>query len=315
MKIRGYRIELSEIEAVLLDLPQIAQAAVTTFEDEGAVELVAYYALKQDADLPRNEISQALRSKLPSYMVPAFLEELPSIPMTLSNKADHKRLPKPQLARFSTAHGYVAAEDRERAHPARRFGRGPARRPRLDRASFLRRPRRQLAADGARLRGDPQEPADVERVDARHLHQSDDRQRSRIIWIRRSRASSPTQPEPFHVPSNLAYYHLRRAAARVLRRLSAARPVDARYRLSMGHRVRRRIRALRAQRRVRRRIVRRADRALDRRQVGADRALQDAVDPDLEPGVFPLLGRQDADADIARRWRSPARRSTTPTCA
>src|SRR5438045_8467055 len=75
VKIRGYRIELNEIEAVLLDLPQIAQAAVTTFEPEpDVVELVAYYALKQGAGLARDAISQALRSKLPPYMVPAFLE-------------------------------------------------------------------------------------------------------------------------------------------------------------------------------------------------------------------------------------------------
>ena len=109
VKIRGYRIELSEIEAVLLDLPEIAQAAVTTFEPEdGVVEIVAYYALKQGAELPRSEISQALRSKLPAYMVPAFLEQLDAIPMTLSNKADLKKLPKPQLQRFSAAAtGYV----------------------------------------------------------------------------------------------------------------------------------------------------------------------------------------------------------------
>ena len=95
VKIRGYRIELNEIEAVLLDLPQIAQAAVTTFEpDPGVVEIVAYYAFKQGADLPINEISQALRSKLPAYMVPSYLEQLDVIPMTLSNKADHKKLPK-----------------------------------------------------------------------------------------------------------------------------------------------------------------------------------------------------------------------------
>lgn len=104
VKIRGYRIELGEIEAVLLDLPAVAQAAVTVFEpEEGVLELVAYYALKQDADLPRSEISQALRAKLPAYMVPAFLEQLDSIPMTLSNKADLKSLPKPQLQRFSAA--------------------------------------------------------------------------------------------------------------------------------------------------------------------------------------------------------------------
>src|SRR5947208_11828960 len=109
VKIRGYRIELNEIEAVLLDLPQIAQAAVTTFEpDPGVVEIVAYYAFKQGADLPIIEISQALRSKLPAYMVPSYLEQLDVIPMTLSNKADHKKLPKPQLARFSSAtSGYL----------------------------------------------------------------------------------------------------------------------------------------------------------------------------------------------------------------
>jgi non-ribosomal peptide synthetase-like protein len=108
VKIRGYRIELNEIEAVLLDLPDVAQAAVTTFEPEpGLTEIVAYYALKQGAELPRDRISQALRSKLPAYMVPAFLEQLDAVPMTLSNKADHKKLPKPQLQRFSAAQGYV----------------------------------------------------------------------------------------------------------------------------------------------------------------------------------------------------------------
>ena len=66
--------------------------------------------------MPRSEISQALRSKLPVYMVPAFLEQVDAIPMTLSNKADYKRLPKPQqLQRFSAAQGYVPPKtDRER---------------------------------------------------------------------------------------------------------------------------------------------------------------------------------------------------------
>jgi len=118
VKIRGYRIELKEIEAVLLDLPQVAQAAVTTFEaEEGVVEIVAYYAFKQGIELPRSEILQALRSKLPVYMVPAFLEQVDAIPMTLSNKADYKRLPRPQqLQRFSiTTQKYVPPKtDRER---------------------------------------------------------------------------------------------------------------------------------------------------------------------------------------------------------
>ena len=47
VKIRGYRIELDEIESVLLQAPQIAQAVVHTYEPEpGVVELAAYYTLK-----------------------------------------------------------------------------------------------------------------------------------------------------------------------------------------------------------------------------------------------------------------------------
>ncbi|MBI3408899.1 MAG: amino acid adenylation domain-containing protein [Planctomycetes bacterium] len=105
VKIRGYRIELGEIEAVLLELPQIGQAVVHTYESEpGAVELVAYYTLKQGtSELPPAEISEALRKRLPAYMVPAYFELLPIIPMTTSNKADRKNLPPPKGPRFTAA--------------------------------------------------------------------------------------------------------------------------------------------------------------------------------------------------------------------
>ncbi len=101
IKIRGYRIETAEIEAVLLETPEIAQVAVTTFEPEpGMVELVAYYARKQGtAELSRDAAMETLRRRLPAYMVPAYLEELAAVPMTLSNKADHKRLPVPTTER------------------------------------------------------------------------------------------------------------------------------------------------------------------------------------------------------------------------
>jgi non-ribosomal peptide synthetase-like protein len=103
VKIRGYRIELTEIESVLMQLPQIAQAVVDTYESEpGTVELVAYYSLKQGAsELAPGDVSQTLRKHLPGYMVPAYLEKLPVIPMTSSNKADRKNLPPPKGPRFS----------------------------------------------------------------------------------------------------------------------------------------------------------------------------------------------------------------------
>jgi len=47
IKLRGHRIELTEIESVLLEIPEIAQVAATTFEPApGAPELVAYYSVK-----------------------------------------------------------------------------------------------------------------------------------------------------------------------------------------------------------------------------------------------------------------------------
>lgn len=117
VKIRGYRIELVEIESVLMELPQVAQAAVSTFEPApGMVELVGYYALKQGAgELPRREIVQALKRRLPAYMVPAYLEELPFIPMSASNKADRKSLPRPRGPRSPGSENVVAATtDNER---------------------------------------------------------------------------------------------------------------------------------------------------------------------------------------------------------
>ena len=171
VKIRGYRIELKEIEAVLLDLPQVAQAAVTTFEhEESVVEIVAYYALKQDIELQRSEISQALRGKLPAYMMPAFLEQVDVIPMTLSNKADYKRLPKPQLQRFSTAQRYVPPKtDCECMLHAALTG--------VIRAEHVSTEAHFFDDLGANsLCGNSQETGHVECVDARYLHASDHRQ-------------------------------------------------------------------------------------------------------------------------------------------
>ncbi len=105
VKIRGYRIELTEIESVILSMPQVAQAVVNTFEPmPGVKELVAYYTLKDEADpLPPEEMARELRTLLPSYMVPAYYEPLQVMPMLASDKADRKALPAPSGARMNAA--------------------------------------------------------------------------------------------------------------------------------------------------------------------------------------------------------------------
>lgn len=115
VKIRGYRIELAEIEAVLMQMPQIAQAVVHTYSPEpGAVELVAYYTLKQGyAELPLADAAETLRRHLPGYMVPAYIEELPLIPMSTSSKMDRKALPPPKGPRLSTSRNELVAPRNE----------------------------------------------------------------------------------------------------------------------------------------------------------------------------------------------------------
>ena len=302
VKIRGYRIELKEIEAVLLDLPQVAQAAVTTFEpEEGVVEIVAYYALKKGLELPRSEISQTLRSKLPVYMVPAFLEQVDAIPLTVSNKADYKRLPKPQqLQRFSPSQGYVPPKtDRECMLHAALAGVLRAEHISTEHHFFddLGANSLLMARVCAAIRRNPG-MSNVSMRDiymhptiARLAHHLD----SSIDGIcRRNQAGTlPRSVEP-------VVRHVRRPADWVLRGLFAVRPLDLRGRLSMGdRRLRQRGGALRAQRRLRRRIVCCADRGSRRGEMAADRPLQGAIDSDLELCIFPLLGRQDPDAHIA----------------
>ena len=101
IKLRGHRIELTEIESVLLGIPEIAQAAAAIFEPSpGAPELVAYYSVKHGAPEPEPSSMVALmRALLPTYMIPAYLERLPFLPVLASNKTDREKLPPPNSPR------------------------------------------------------------------------------------------------------------------------------------------------------------------------------------------------------------------------
>lgn len=110
VKIRGYRVELSEIESVLLEQPGIAQAAVVVRDfgresgEAGARrDLVAYIAGFEGADAPDlSEIARGLKTRLPSYMVPRFVEVLDRLPMLPSDKVDRQSLPAPTGIRLTS---------------------------------------------------------------------------------------------------------------------------------------------------------------------------------------------------------------------
>ncbi|MFD0744456.1 amino acid adenylation domain-containing protein [Phytohabitans flavus] len=87
VKIRGYRVELGEIRAVLLDHPEVRDAAVIAHEQR----IVAYV-------VGTTEVREHCERSLPEYMVPATVIAVDRIPLNANGKVDRRALPDPDQA-------------------------------------------------------------------------------------------------------------------------------------------------------------------------------------------------------------------------
>jgi non-ribosomal peptide synthetase-like protein len=97
VKVRGYRVELAEIESVLRAWPQIKHAVCSVTNIKGFQELAGYIVLEEGCDgIERSALHRAISEQLVPYMVPSYLDQLESIPLTASGKVDRKALPDPQ---------------------------------------------------------------------------------------------------------------------------------------------------------------------------------------------------------------------------
>ncbi|HET9896546.1 MAG TPA: amino acid adenylation domain-containing protein [Streptosporangiaceae bacterium] len=85
VQVHGFRVELGEIEAQLLSLPGVRQAAVVPGEDRRITAHVAG-ALSEQA------IRAQLTRLLPFYMIPARIESHDELPLSANGKADRKAL-------------------------------------------------------------------------------------------------------------------------------------------------------------------------------------------------------------------------------
>lgn len=100
VKIRGFRVELGEIESALADLEGVAQAVVTVQPDPGAgPQLVGHLVLSPGAELDADGRREALRGRLPDYMVPVALAIIDEVPVTPSGKTDRRALQEVRLER------------------------------------------------------------------------------------------------------------------------------------------------------------------------------------------------------------------------
>ncbi|WP_433682774.1 amino acid adenylation domain-containing protein [Nocardia sp. CA-119907] len=103
VKIRGYRVELGEIDAVLSARAEVAYAVTMPWRaGTGPAQLVSYVVPENKASLSGEQLRAALAEALPSYLVPAAVMILDSIPLLPNGKLDRAALPAPvvQAKRF-----------------------------------------------------------------------------------------------------------------------------------------------------------------------------------------------------------------------
>ena len=97
VKIRGYRVELGEIEAAFANHASVREAVVIVrVESREEKRLVAYVVSEGGVEVKVEELRQALRAKLPEYMVPSAIVILEELPLTPSGKINRRALPAPE---------------------------------------------------------------------------------------------------------------------------------------------------------------------------------------------------------------------------
>jgi len=94
VKVRGYRIELGEIEAALEAEDRVRQAVVILREDTPSDNrLVAYVVPNHEITVI--ELRDALKLRVPEYMVPSNFVMMEALPLTPSGKLNRAALPIP----------------------------------------------------------------------------------------------------------------------------------------------------------------------------------------------------------------------------
>lgn len=100
VKIRGFRIEMEEIETVLTRQPSVQSAVVTAREDTPGEKRLVAYVVPSGKSISTTVLQDAIRAKLPEYMVPSAIVELQQLPLSPNGKINRRLLPAPDISAF-----------------------------------------------------------------------------------------------------------------------------------------------------------------------------------------------------------------------
>ncbi|WMW41434.1 plipastatin non-ribosomal peptide synthetase PpsC [Bacillus subtilis] len=101
VKVRGYRVELGEIESALRQIDGVKEAAVLARTAQtGSKELFGYISVK--AGTNAEQVRSLLARSLPNYMIPAYIIEMETLPLTSNGKLNRKQLPEPNFTSKQT---------------------------------------------------------------------------------------------------------------------------------------------------------------------------------------------------------------------
>ncbi len=107
VKVKGRRIELGEIKSRIREIDNITDCAVIAKADStGDMAIYAYYV--SNGRISVSEVREQLGETFPNYMIPGYIMEIASIPVTRNGKLDTKNLPDIVL---DYAAEYVAPRD------------------------------------------------------------------------------------------------------------------------------------------------------------------------------------------------------------
>jgi acyl-coenzyme A synthetase/AMP-(fatty) acid ligase len=100
VKVRGHRVEPAEVEAAVLEVGGVRQAAVALWEARpGVSHLVAYVVPEAGPGPTVRQLREALAHRLPEVMLPTVVVTVEALPRTATGKVDRRRLPAPAPGR------------------------------------------------------------------------------------------------------------------------------------------------------------------------------------------------------------------------